>query len=73
MVPSPQFLTYFEEKVAELGESLKALNFFLQLLMERKVMFCFLSLSYSVMDFCKHQTLVCVCVCVSHSVMPDSL
>ena len=69
--------------VAELGESLKALNFFPQLLMERKVMFCFLSLSYSVMDFCKHQTLVCVCVCVcvcvwvcvcvSHSVMSDSL
>ena len=54
--------------VAELGESLKALNFFPQLLMERKVMFCFLSLSYSVMDFCKHQTLVCVCACVCECV-----
>ena len=68
-------LTYFEEKVAQLGGSLKALNFFPQLLMERKVMFWFLSLSCSVTDFCKHQTLVCVCVCVcvSHSVMSDSL
>ena len=55
-------VTYFEEKVAQLGGSLKALNFFPQLLMERKVMFWFLSLSCSVTDFCKHQTLVCVCV-----------
>ena len=60
-------LTYFEEKVAQLGGSLKALNFFPQLLMERKVMFWFLSLSCSVTDFCKHQTLVCVCVCVCES------
>ena len=66
-------LTCFEEKVAQLGGSLKALNFFPQLLMERKVMFWFLSLLCSVMDFCKHQTLVCVCVCVWHRLPGSSV